>query len=50
MASGLMFFLSVIIVFMGIGMIAADGVFLTVLGVIALIIGAIWGIRLLFGF
>ena len=50
MVSGLFFLLSIVIVFLGIGMIAADGIFLTVLGVIVLAIGAIWGIRLLFGF
>ena len=50
MASGLLFFLSIIVVFLGIGMIAAQGVFLTILGILVLALGGIWGIRLLFGF
>ena len=40
---------SVLMILLGIGLISADGVFLTILGIIIGGIGAIWLIRLIIG-
>jgi hypothetical protein len=44
-----MIIISIIMIILGIGMISADGVFLTILGIIVGGIGLIWLIRLLIG-
>jgi hypothetical protein len=44
-----MFFVSIIMILLGIGLIAMDGIILTILGIILGGIGAIWLIRLILG-